>query len=306
MVCTWTDTVMTQPGKKPQRGFGGRIMFYEKEEKKPILVDGQLVVYAFDETGRDPTDNKPTRRYVFPPDQIPLHMSKNEFGASYSFFLPWDEAGGPKTEVSLICRFEPNDGPVVTSEQTKQKLPGSMPALTADGKYQPPKLPDGVPSKPVVPTLQSLQAQRTEEHRAQQASYESSATGDGQVVNAGNVTEAGLLPSKRMSSTTINLPNSFQMPNAAMLMNQSLPATSAAQPAVPTQQPSQQQLQQPQQQINQQPAQQSSAPISMPSRDNPTTVQQQVGLSRSFPGIKAMAPIGALRRRLCSGRRQVR
>ena len=41
---------MTQPGAKPQRGFGGRIMFYESEDKKPILVDGQLVVYAFDET----------------------------------------------------------------------------------------------------------------------------------------------------------------------------------------------------------------------------------------------------------------
>ncbi len=51
MVCTWSDTVMTQPGVKPQRGFGGRIMFYESEDKKPILVDGQLVIYAFDETG---------------------------------------------------------------------------------------------------------------------------------------------------------------------------------------------------------------------------------------------------------------
>src|SRR5215813_8982425 len=91
IVGTWTDTVMTQPGQKPQRGFGGRIMFYDKEGKKPILVDGQLVVYAFNEDGRDPTDNKPTRRYVFPADQMPLHMSKSEMGASYSFWLPWDE-----------------------------------------------------------------------------------------------------------------------------------------------------------------------------------------------------------------------
>src|ERR1041385_7667953 len=58
MVGTWTDTVLSQPGQKPQRGFGGRIIFYDKEGKKPILVDGQLVVYAFDEAGRDQTDNK--------------------------------------------------------------------------------------------------------------------------------------------------------------------------------------------------------------------------------------------------------
>jgi hypothetical protein len=107
VVGTWTDTVLTQPGQKPQRGFGGRLVFYGKDEKEPILVDGQLVVYAFDETGRDPTNNKPTRRYVFPADQVPRHMSISEIGASYSFWLPWDEAGGPRTEVSLICRFEP-------------------------------------------------------------------------------------------------------------------------------------------------------------------------------------------------------
>src|SRR5947207_8613707 len=28
MVGTWTDTVLTEPAKKPQRGFGGRVMFY--------------------------------------------------------------------------------------------------------------------------------------------------------------------------------------------------------------------------------------------------------------------------------------
>src|SRR5215471_323342 len=130
LVGAWTDTVMTQPGQKPQRGFGGRVTFYDKEGKKPILVDGQLVVYTFDEAGRQQTDNKPTRRYVFPGDQMPLHMSKSDMGASYSFWLPWDDVGGPKTEVSLICRFEPKGGGVVTGEQTHHLLPGpSVPVV---------------------------------------------------------------------------------------------------------------------------------------------------------------------------------
>lgn len=220
---TWTDTVLSQPGKKPQRGFGGRLVFYEEDEKKPILVDGQLVVYAFDETGREATDNKPTRRYVFPADQVPLHMSKNELGASYSFFLPWDDAGGPKTEVSLVCRFEPKDGAVVTSEQTRHMLPGSVAPAQIAGTKQPPKLPEGVPAKPVVPTLQSMQKNRAEERRAQQASYESVAPSDpqGSDVNATTAVDA---PARRMSATTINLPGSFQMPNAA--------AAAATQPAV--------------------------------------------------------------------------
>ena len=214
MACTWTDTVMTHPGKKPERGFGGRVMFYEKDEAKPILVEGQLVVYAFDEDDRDPTDTKPTRRYVFPSDQVPLHMSKNELGASYSFYLPWDEAGGVKTEVSLICRFEPTDGPVITSEQTRHVLPGAMAPLTADGKKQPPKLPEGIPSKPARQTLQTMQAKRNEENHAQLASYEAPATPEQQSSIANG------LPDRKMTSTTINLPGSFQMPNAAPMMSQ--------------------------------------------------------------------------------------
>ena len=160
MTCAWTDTVMSQPGKKSQRGFGGRLMFYEEDEKNPILVDGQLVVYAFDETGREPTDNKPTRRYVFPAEQMPLHMSKNQLGASYSFFLPWDEAGGPKTEVSLICRFEPKEGSSRNQRANSPSVAGhdrGRRQLAGDHR-QPPKLPEGVPSKPVAKTLQSLQA----------------------------------------------------------------------------------------------------------------------------------------------------
>ncbi len=224
MVCTWTDTVFTQAGQKPQRGFGGRLMFYEKEGKNPILVEGQLVVYAFDETGRDPTDNKPTRRYVFPPDQIPLHMSKSELGASYSVWLPWDEVGGPKTEVSLICRFEPKTGAVVTSEQTKQKLPGAAPAATAAGVRQPPKLPTGVPSKPARQTLESLQTSRTAEQQARLVSYEAPIAGDQQVLASGVSPQTVAPPERRLTATTITLPPDFQMPEATALNMAAPPA----------------------------------------------------------------------------------
>lgn len=230
MTATWADTICSQPGKKSQRGFGGRITFYEKDEKKPILVDGQLVVYAFDETDREPTDNKPTRRYVFPADQIPLHMSKNEFGASYSFFLPWDEAGGPKTEVSLICRFESKKGSVISSEQARVNLPGTMvPVAKVDGKVQPPKLPDGVESKPAIQTLQALQEKRMQERGvARQANYEMPVTVDPQAALANGSQDPAALPAKKLTATTINLPGTFQMPNAASIANQPIPGAAAA------------------------------------------------------------------------------
>lgn len=138
IVATWTDTVLQKPsnGMQPasaERGFGGRLFFHNNREAKPIAVEGQLVIYAFDETDRKLTDNQPTRRYVFPADQFAKHQSESEeFGISYSVWLPWDKVGGDQTEVSLIARFEPlRGGNLLVSEQAKQRLPGklTMPAI---------------------------------------------------------------------------------------------------------------------------------------------------------------------------------
>ena len=218
MAGTWTDTVLSQPGQNPQRGFGGRLMFYERNQEKPILVDGQLVVYAFDETGREITDNRPTRRYVFPPDQMPLHMSKSELGASYSFWLPWDEAGGPQTEVSLICRFEPKGGAVVTSEQTRHRLPGSIARAAAIAGTRPPvpKLPEGVPSRPAQTTLESVQQSRRRDRNTQLASYESVMPSEpNSAPIAGTSTSSPIEAERRMTTTSIALPQSFRLPVSA-------------------------------------------------------------------------------------------
>jgi hypothetical protein len=215
IVGAWTDTVMTQAGQKPQRGFGGRIMFYDKEGKKPILVDGQLVVYAFDETNRQPTDNKPTRRYVFPADQMAIHMSKCDMGASYSFWLPWDDAGGPKTEVGLICRFEPKGGAVVTGEQTHHLLPGTVNSSVATSG--PPKVPEGVRSKPPRQTLEDIQAKRNAEQQSKQTSFEAPIQGGqlGPLANAGQ--QEGTSPERHLTAATISLPQNYQMPDTATL-----------------------------------------------------------------------------------------
>jgi len=132
IVAIWTDAVLHQPGKPPTRGFGGRLMFYGPDESSPIKVDGTLIVYAFDEEGRSPTDVKPDRKYVFPPDQFARHYSKSKLGHSYSVWIPWDEVGGPRKEISLIARFIPKNGAAIVSGQSRQILPGVPPAEETD------------------------------------------------------------------------------------------------------------------------------------------------------------------------------
>lgn len=228
IVGAWTDTVKSTPGQPPQRGFGGRLLFYGAENDKPILVDGQLVVYAFDEAGREPTDNKPTRRYVFPPDQMKLHMSKNDLGASYSFWLPWDEAGGPKADVSLICRFEPKGGAVVTSEQTRHVLPGAILTETPAANASAPRVPEGVPMRPAQMSLENYQAQQRMQSGVQTAGYQAAVApppaAAGAAAVGANAGTAAFSPDRQLSVTSIPLPNDFQLPEGT----QAQPLTTAA------------------------------------------------------------------------------
>jgi len=124
VVAMWTDAVMQQPSASPMRGFGGRVMFYETDNGKPVKVKGSMVVYAFNETYRDPANSVPDRKYVFGDEHFPVHYSKSSLGHSYSFFLPWDEVGGPQQEMSLIVRFTSADGTTIIGEPTRHVLPG--------------------------------------------------------------------------------------------------------------------------------------------------------------------------------------
>ncbi len=101
-------------------------MFYEGKKEDPIKVEGTLVVYAFDETDRDANNARPDRKYVFTPQQLPLHYSKSKVGHSYSVWLPWDEVGGLQKEITLIVRFEPKEGAVAISDPCRQLLPGRI------------------------------------------------------------------------------------------------------------------------------------------------------------------------------------
>ena len=233
---TWTDTVLNQAGQKPQRGFGGRLIFYGRDDHEPILVDGQLVVYAFDEMGREPTDNRPTRRYVFPADQLPLRMSKSEIGASYSFWLPWDEAGGPQTEVSLICRFEPKGGAVVVSEQTKHLLPGSLPVNGEVARRAAPKLPEGVPSRPAQPTLESVQRSNASNSAVQLAGYESAVEPTPRMTSIEPGSPGGQTAERRMTTTSIPLPQNYRLPVRSARAQSAAPAN-PIQPIVTPQAP---------------------------------------------------------------------
>jgi hypothetical protein len=85
VVAIWTDATAQRPDGPSTRGFGGRLMFYGPDGDTPLLVDGSLVVYAFDEHNRGAV---PDRKYVFTPEQFARHHSKSKLGHSYSVWIP--------------------------------------------------------------------------------------------------------------------------------------------------------------------------------------------------------------------------
>jgi hypothetical protein len=205
MIPCWTDTVLQTPNSPSMRGFGGRLMFYGKSTDA-IKVEGSLVIYAFDEANRDPNNNVPDRKFVFTEEQFKQHHSKSERGHSYSFWIPWDQAGGERREISLIARFTPKKGGSVISEQTKHLLPGTTPLVgntqvkTRVDSGQPPVTQAAV-TYPIqgTPFGQTAGAPGS----VTQADYQ-----EPQQQAAG--VDAG--PRRRMETTTITLPQRFGTP----------------------------------------------------------------------------------------------
>lgn len=124
MTVMWTNTVMNQPGMPGVRGFGGRIMFYAKQLDEAVKVDGELTVYAFTTDRNGSQRTRPDRKFVFTAEQVPAHYSESSLGSSYSFWLPWDDAGGSTQRISLIAKFAPAGGGAIVSDSSLQLLPG--------------------------------------------------------------------------------------------------------------------------------------------------------------------------------------
>jgi hypothetical protein len=147
----WTDTVLVEAGIV---GFGGRVMFYGRDDEEPVVVAGELTVFAYDDTQNPGSSSAPARKFVFRSEELSKHYSKSSLGHSYSFWLPWGPVGGPKRQISLVTRFKSDAGGVVMSEMTKHFLPGSQ-----DESAPPPTV-----SQKTVPALRPLEEIRQASH----------------------------------------------------------------------------------------------------------------------------------------------
>jgi len=122
LVVIWKDAVYEHPAVPPTRGIGGRLYFYDSEDN-PIKVDGEVVVYGFDDTAGD-DKTEADKKFVFKQENFASHYNATALGPSYSIWLPWDKMGGKEVSISLIPVFRDASGKVIRSGQTVCVLPG--------------------------------------------------------------------------------------------------------------------------------------------------------------------------------------
>lgn len=245
VVAMWTDTVLNQPNQPALRGFGGRLMFYREENERPVKVEGSLVVYAFDESKRDPTNVTPDRKFVFTKEQVAKHYSKSNLGHSYSFWLPFDEVGGERREISLLVRFTSTQGSAIVSDQTLHMLPGREPPPPPPAPKRPEMAGewnengDWESSRSLASHDQESGTGRFGNHDARggarqddeqfedanqvrRVAYETGDSGDVERASLNGPLQSGR---RRMSTTTIELPSTFGRltPSATTRQNPPIP-----------------------------------------------------------------------------------
>jgi hypothetical protein len=203
----WSEVMAYYADQEPQRGFGARLFFNDDKSDDPLKVEGMLTVYAFDETNRDPNNVKPDRKYVFTKEQFAKHYTKGKIGPSYNVFIPWDDAGGPEKQVSLIVRFVPDKGEVIVSDQVKQLLHGSAMQAAQNQKPATGMMPANSPAGrdlrgAVAAAVASMQG-GAQAGNVRAASLEQPLAG-----NAGSTDNS----TRRMNTTTIEIPQKFTRP----------------------------------------------------------------------------------------------
>lgn len=138
IVAFWTNSVFNEPGKQPIRGLGGRVYFYDAKHK-PVRVDGKLTVFLYDDTNQNQREKQEaTKKIDFSAEEVAAKYTPSEFGASYSFWLPWDEVGGYRAQLSVIPVFTSKNGEMLVGQQAPFALTGKKPPALADDASHPP------------------------------------------------------------------------------------------------------------------------------------------------------------------------
>ncbi len=125
IICVW------QPGEGrgldnlPCRGFAGQIFFFTHSLPMPVVGNGMVQVFLFDDQGPPEEQVKPLHVFEFTREAWNQLLVETQLGPAYNVFIPYVRKGMHEAECALVVRLVPEDGsPPVLSDMAYIRLPG--------------------------------------------------------------------------------------------------------------------------------------------------------------------------------------
>lgn len=145
IVCLWEPAEGIGLDGLPTRGFAGQLLFFEPGNDTPVLVDGDVMIYVFDDQGAPEEQSRPLHQFEFPGPIWQTFARDTNLGPAYQIFIPYTRKGGHYADCAIRVRLTGPEQLPVWSKLTNVPLPGrksgSKPAsaamdVTDDGRAE--------------------------------------------------------------------------------------------------------------------------------------------------------------------------
>lgn len=124
-ICLWQAGEGQGLDGLPTRGFAGQILFFAHGRTEPVLVDGDVTIYVFDDIGGLEEQSKPLHEFKFPNDAWQTYMVETHLGAGHQIFIPYTRPGAHHAKCMLKLKYTPKEGRTVYSRMAQVVLPGT-------------------------------------------------------------------------------------------------------------------------------------------------------------------------------------
>ncbi len=191
VVCMWEASEGRDPEGAPCRGFAGQILFLGNKGGTPVAVEGEVIVYVFDDIGTEAEQAVPIHQFRFDAKAWNRHMKVGTLGPSYHCFIPYTRRGSHEANCTLRLRFTPTEGQPLTSDASHLTLEGRTRMTAAEQPYVSENTLAYQTSRPAPRRLPKTTTIPLVDRGVQTAGWTDAATTDDQgVVPAGYATSA--------------------------------------------------------------------------------------------------------------------
>ena len=136
-LCVWQTADGFDSAGKSCRGVAGQVFFFNQDSPIPVMVNGDVHVFLFDDQGSETDQSKPLSQFDIDRQTWNTQLTRTQFGPAYRLFVPYTRSGRNQAELALRLRMTPDSGPVVYSDLSTINLTGHKPDKTQKADESP-------------------------------------------------------------------------------------------------------------------------------------------------------------------------